>query len=544
MRQLRLLGLLAALGPSCLGPLGGPDPADEAPLALSPDLTVLTPTPAIAEVRVTDASGRAWSLADAPRRPRVELRWTRPVVAEEAPLLLLSGPPDADLAEDLRALPLRRATEDRVLDAVADIGPTAWTLRPTGRLAPGGAYTLAVAGPVRDPGRGERLPTVPPFTLSVSRSADAGAAAVASWPPDGAAGVPPSVRRVAVRFDGAVDGGPDALAVLGPRGRHGGRSAPVACAAIGWPDGACVAWTPDGALAPGAAYRVELGPDLRDRTGERLPFFRATFATTAGPVPALAFLPRDCSLDERPVPPVCVLADDRSVVVRAELSAPARATLALGARSVLGLAPRGAITLAIEGLAPATEGLATLRAEGLDGRGLEATLPVATTPPLAPLSIVEVRADPLGPEPRQEYVELLNYGAMPIDIQGFTVTDRADAAGDPLPGGRPVQPGQRALVVAAAFDPSDDADPPVPSGALLLRLEGPIGTGGLANRGEPVLLRDAEGRRLSAAPALGAPGPGWCLVRTGDDPRRGREEDFAPDPAGTCTPGRPPADGR
>jgi hypothetical protein len=58
----------------------------------------------------------------------------------------------------------------------------------------------------------------------------------------------------------------------------------------------------------------------------------------------------------------------------------------------------------------------------------------------------------------------------------------------------------------------------------------------LRNDGAALFLRDASGRRLSAAPALETR-PGQCIVRSEEPSRQGTALDFRPEPSGGCTPG-------
>ncbi|MEQ8892543.1 MAG: lamin tail domain-containing protein, partial [Sandaracinaceae bacterium] len=204
-------------------------------------------------------------------------------------------------------------------------------------------------------------------------------------------------------------------------------------------------------------------------------------------------------------------------------------------RRLLAVAPRGDATLRLDGLSPEATVRPRFVLTDYAGATWETQSVLSTTPPLATISIEEVRADPLGPEPRQEYVEVLNWGDETVDLLGFSITDRASSEGDFIPRTARLAPGQRALIVGAAFDPEEGSDPEVPPGTPLIRLEGALGTGGLANRGEPVFLRDPEMRRISAAPGLEPPAPGVCVVRRSEDPRVGAEDAFGSAP---CTPGR------
>ena len=238
-----------------------------------------------------------------------------------------------------------------------------------------------------------------------------------------------------------------------------------------------------------------------------------------------------CALDEEPTEVGCLFVDDEAVSLHVDAGEPVRIRWTLGDTVLHEVAPRGSATLVLGDLEAATAYAANLELEGTSGAVARWSLPITTHEPLATLSIVEVRADPRGPEPTQEYVEVLNFGAVPIPLDGFTLSDRADAAGDVLTG--TVAPGERVLVVADRFDPEDPNDPAVPPGVRLVRVEGPIASGGISNAGEPLFLRDPEGRRVSAAPAEPSE-PGVCLVRTGASMRGARGFTRA-----VCTPGVP-----
>jgi hypothetical protein len=201
------------------------------------------------------------------------------------------------------------------------------------------------------------------------------------------------------------------------------------------------------------------------------------------------------------------------------------------------VASRGEATLTLDQLEPASP--ITIAVRLVDLAGLETRLGfgVSTTPPLAPLYVTEVRADPLGAEPAQEYVEVLNSATVPLDLSEFSISDRADATGDVIERTVILAPGARALIVADSFDPDDRADAPVPPGTPLVRIGASIGSGGLRNAGEPIFLRDPEGRRVSAAPREPAPRPGVCAVRASSDGRTGRHGSFVLDAEGGCTPG-------
>ena len=279
-------------------------------------------------------------------------------------------------------------------------------------------------------------------------------------------------------------------------------------------------------------------PGTLDATGALVPESTARFTTGDGTPPPLHANPTVCRSDEVPVGDACVRADDESLSLRLTLSGAARFAWSLGSRVGSSVAPRGEIAIGLDGLLPATP--FTIAAGAADYAGQETvfTFTTATTEPLPTLSITEVRADPAGAEPRQEYVEIENYGPRPIVLAGLRLSD-SDGEGDALPAAE-IAAGGRFLVVTDDFDPEDGSggDATVPRGTVLVRVDHTLCAGGLSNSGEPVYLRDASHRRISAAPATPPPLQGVCIVRTAASMRSGDAGTFEYDPSRTCTPGR------
>jgi hypothetical protein len=134
--------------------------------------------------------------------------------------------------------------------------------------------------------------------------------------------------------------------------------------------------------------------------------------------------------------------------------------------------------------------------------------------------INEVLADPRGPEPAQEWVELYNDGLEQAVIGGWTFED---SGGSVALDAIPIPVGTYLLLVREDFDPVSDADVPPPEGAPLFRVAG-LGKNGLSNTGEQLTLRDASGRLVSRFPALPKPKAGVSVARrepwlADDDPR-------------------------
>ena len=130
--------------------------------------------------------------------------------------------------------------------------------------------------------------------------------------------------------------------------------------------------------------------------------------------------------------------------------------------------------------------------------------------PLAALRITEIFAS-TGMGSREaafEWVEVFNAGAAPVDLTGWTIAD--NAAVDVLPGGI-VAPGTY-VTIGGSREAAD--------GGIDVALEdGRIGNG-LANRGDIVTLRDAQGRVVDEvdyrAPPIPLPESGRSIALSGD----------------------------
>lgn len=500
-------------------PDAGPPPVD----AYEPP-----PAPTVLALRARGRDGHSWPLDRAPRRPLLELEVNRAAVLPEEPdaFLFEDLPLDA-LSDDLARAPLLVAHQRRVVPTEIVRGPNHVTLTPREPLVPGARYVVALAGwAVAEDGA-----TFDPFAAPIVVVDEGGGATpTASWPPDGAAGVPPELELAVVRFDDELSG---SVRLEGPDGVATTQTERVPCDALGWSDGTCVVIRWDGLLRPGSRYALTVGRDALDRTGAMLEPWRATFTTGQPGGVGFGFVPIVCELDEIAIGPLCVLADDVSVRVRAQVDRPVRAFLLGPIGSDRVVAPRGELALELVGLTPDATIEPELRLVGLDGSTHVERLSLHTTEPLATLTIAEVNADPRGPEPRQEWVELLNFGPVDTSLEGIALSDRADRVGDVVSAPLVLPAGARALLVADGFDPLHPNDPRVPDGVMLVRIGTSLASGGLSNSGEPLFLRDALGRRLATVPAIPSEGAGRC-VRRESAPRARTGFSFGP-----CTPGAP-----
>lgn len=488
------------------------------PLRAAPDETVES-------LRVVDAAAAYWPLNAVARSPTFELTFDREPARAKLRLWLVRGAAGPDTLEDLADPPLRAATQRLVIPLNIEANGALVTARPETALSAGGRYELVWT-------RGEE--PVERFRVRVSTSPAAGSALVQSWPGDRDVRVPPNVERALLRFDGYVHGAHAAEIALTDEHGHvlATTLSVMACTDLALPAGDCLALSFDEPLEKARAYKLTLGEGLFDATGAPLEPRAITFTTSSADdhkPPAL--MPIQCGLDELVHELGCILPRERGAVFRGLTDEPALVTLTAGTQRTATLALSGAFALALQGLPPGGSVDATLELEDLAGLSTRHTLPLASALGLATVRIDELRPDPLGPEPAQEYVELFNFGSHPVNIMGFSLTDDVFASGRSITTPLSLEPGERVLVVSPGFDPNDTSDGPLPSGVRLARLDGALS---LRNDGEALYLRDELGRRIHETPRVTPTSAGQCLGLVGSPDEA---LTLVPDPEGGCTPG-------
>jgi hypothetical protein len=490
-------------------------------------------------VRAFSATGEPVGLDQLPRRPHLAIETSPPLAADAQPLLF-DGALDSLLDADLARSPLTSLDRARLVSCATTSEGGIAQLSPLSALERGADYTLALPTSALPSALRAALDSAWTQPLHVADSPQAGAQVIASWPEPQAQNVPCQLREILVAFDGAVDIAADAAWLEDAAGQAvPAELHEVGCRAIETEADACLALAPNTPLAPSARYTLRTGRSLRDAQGASLEPYSASFETSSDPAAAdSGWQTLSCAVDETPVPFGCALLADDRISLRAQVSGTTRVVVSLGAQEMARLPLSDAVDVSFDQLRAATSyTLEVTRIDALE-RALVATFPLQTTPPLATLSISEMRADPLGPEPAQEYVELLNFGAQAVPLQGIALSSQASELGTPIEDGRLLPPGARALLVADAFDPGDPADPGPAPGTLLVLAGSALAGKGLPNRGAPLYLRDAASHRLSSAPGLPVPRPGVCNVRVAADLRGQAPGSFDYDPNGTCTPGR------
>lgn len=303
-------------------------------------------------------------------------------------------------------------------------------------------------------------------------------------PPPDAEGVPPNLARVSTQFAAPVRIDPEAtLSLEAEDGSTVPLVDPEACP--GWVPGLCVRWRPGAAVLSDMAYRPGSG-SLRDLAG-RVAVAPATagFFVTASEADSSAPSLAGVTVGRRGP---CVYA-------RLEASEPLQLRMSIGAQVDVAVAGPGPVVLGLR-VAASEVAKVQLRAEDLAGNTseLERTVDPGVEVEAPPLGMSEILANPRGPEPGQEFVELVDLreeGAAQ-GWSGLFLTDRSAAAvtgeeGDALPA-FVTRPGERVLVVAAGYDPQEGSDVAPTPGTALVRVDGSLAAGGLKNAGEPVSL--------------------------------------------------------
>jgi hypothetical protein len=295
----------------------------------------------------------------------------------------------------------------------------------------------------------------------------------------GAADVPTNLAAVTVRFPGAIALPPAALGVCGASATAVADAAPCA-------GGICYTATLGAPLPARATCRVELAAGAVNGAGGAVPTgLIGTFETSA-------------EADDTPptISGVTVQVTGPCVAVSFATDEVATGTvvLAVGDTSTETPAGAGATTFDVAipvGALPA-QSAATVTVRAVDRAGnVAASAPLAWQTPAAlpPVAITEVLANPAGPEPAQEYVELRNLGQDAVPTDGLSLADSRGA--DALPSAT-LEPGAYALVVTSSYDPAQGADTPPRAGTQLLRVDSRLGADGLSNGGEVTRLLEGD----------------------------------------------------
>lgn len=371
-------------------------------------------------------------------------------------------------------------------------------ISPTRALTPHARHSLLVS--VRDDS-GAAIVEVWRRDLVTAGEGSSGPEARLVSPPDGAALVPPNIAHVDTEFVRPVALDPAATLELSSAGHRATLVDPSPCP--GWVPGLCVRWRLAAPLRPGARYEPA-GGSLRDLLG------RPALAGSALGDAAPRGFTTAAAPDTTP-PIVTAELSVRGPCLYADLVAdePLALDLTVDDHHDLAITGGGAVRLALHladlaanpGAEISGRLIATDLADNRSELAFTATVDASWAADRTPLGLAEILANPLGAEPRQEFVELadprsdgppamwpdLHLADLPWPDVAAALAAGEDPPGDPLPVFA-VAPGARVVIVAAGFDPDAGDDPPPAPGTALLRVDASLGAGGLKNAGEPLTL--------------------------------------------------------
>lgn len=310
-------------------------------------------------------------------------------------------------------------------------------------------------------------------------------------PAPGATGVPRNLAAVWLGFAAPVSAPEGALRLAGAAGL-----VPVGEPAVGdCPDGGpglCVRIDVEGLLDAAQTYVVSLGPGVQRLDGG-----------TVAPGEVGQF---DTAVNDDRVPPtisgLAVTPSGPCVLVAFQTDEPAEATVHIDGAGLARVVPAGAgasqfSAALLLGDVPGgtTVDVSVAAADRAGNQATSAAVPLTIPQGLLPLAITEIHANPSGPEPAQEFVELRNLGGQAVNVGGLAI---ADAKGmDALPETN-VEPGAYALIVSSGFDPASAKDTPPLAGTALVRVDSRIGSDGLSNGGEAIRLLASGGAVISS----------------------------------------------
>ncbi len=497
----------------------------------------------LVSVQAFDHFGNAWPNDALPLRPRIRIESTAALDLSEGGIGLIEESRVGDIDDMLErkstptsaqwAMPVLLATLER-----DDTLPNVLWLEPSG-LKRAGDYRLFAAAWVGEyldsSGNKPRTLGAPAtYMLKASAAPEAGVDVVAHWPEDGAAQAPVNLARAMFVVEGLfADTALPQLALYDDQDKPvKGQATLEACPHAESPASTCLVFDLGEPLRGNTHYQLRVVGEPRDTTGathsEVADFTTSDALDTLAPVTQ----PLKCANDEQKVAFGCVVAFEKSLVLRWVASEPVIADVGVQNNAYRLMSQNGEVQMRVP-VDPSKRSALTLKMTDLAGNNVSSDDSFELAPNLPTLTITEVQANPTGSDERGEYVEVFNFGDEPIKLEGFTLSDAPDKVGDTLEGALVLPARAYALIVGERFEPNSVEG--LPPDATLIRVDGPIASGGLSNQGEPIFLRDRSGRRLSSAPAMSTR-EGRCLARKDVRERSGRRDDYTIN--ATCTPAK------
>ncbi|MDC3984310.1 lamin tail domain-containing protein [Polyangium jinanense] len=475
-------------------------------VACRPDLPIpeAGPRPATQAAGITVAFEPEAPVTAAPRVLRVHVA-AEPSL-DEARLFLVRG--------ELRDSHLRQIERDDISKALAErfVPSVRWraddgsvVLAPTVPLDPDETYAVA---------SGEPRASV----AFVVEPAEAAPLLVRAWPPAEASGAGlfglycGDVTLPEVSFEAT-------LAPDGPLGAFGRGVAPAGAG------GACLRFVGRGLAAEGGPWvpppvvwlpglpwplRVDPRPFGGAGNGD-------LGEAIEGPLDEAVL---ECEAFEVPFGPGCVEVEDDRLLGRAPAAAMLWGIAGEGLDVVMTTGKNERFVL--KGLPAGKDVSLDVATIDVHGRQRRLTFSATTLTPMPHVVLNEVMANPLGPEPDQEWVELYNDGSVEAALGELVISD---IGGETVLPEIMLPPGRFAVIVNETFVVDDEIDVPPAEDALLVRVPA-LGKSGLGNGGEIVRLLDTRGRTISRFPAIPKPKAGQSVVRRSPDAPDGVRDSF------------------
>lgn len=232
------------------------------------------------------------------------------------------------------------------------------------------------------------------------------------------------------------------------------------------------------------------------------------------------FLPLECDSGEVAFGAGCAIVMDDRIAVRAPEHDLLWGISGEGSDSIQKTAKKERFVL--KGFTPETDVALEVVTVDRFGRTQRKSFAAKTTSLSAHVTVNEVLANPIGPEPHQEWVELYNDGQIEAHLGGYRLLD---IGGDTVLPDVPLPAGRFAVVVSEKFVEDGEVDVPPPPDVILVRVPA-LGKSGLSNSGELLRLVDPEGRTISRFPAAPKPRAGQSVSRRTVDAPDGVSSSF------------------
>jgi hypothetical protein len=191
--------------------------------------------------------------------------------------------------------------------------------------------------------------------------------------------------------------------------------------------------------------------------------------------------------------------------------------------------------LVVPNLRQLTDGVLNAIVFDLAGRSQRVQAHLTLPLPAPRLVINEVMSNPLGTEPSEEWVELMNAGDTDAIIQGYTL---ADGGGQVKLPNMVLEPGAFVVLARDDFTGGTAGDVAPFDGTVIVRLS-ELAKNGLANSGEPVKLIDAKGTVVSSFPSRASERAGTSIARRDPSVLDDDPTGFLSHAAPGASPGRP-----